>query len=229
MVAVSRSWCFTIHAGAAVAAAAVGETSSVPDEEVNRWMSGTVHFEKYQHMINYAVWQIERGHGHGGSGRLHVQGYIECKKPMRMKAVRMMVSGKAHLEARRGTREQARAYCMKMDSRVAGPWEYGVFREGYQRRGKGGVRGGGAGGQGTRTALQQVKMLLDAGVSVKAMNRDHFELWAKHDKVIHNHLQLNAVERSTKTKLHVFLGDPGTGKSSYCRMVSPYVFLETIW
>jgi len=79
----------------------------------------------------YIVWQRERG----ANGTVHHQGYVECHAPMRLGAMKEWLPS-AHFEPRRGTREQARAYCMKADSRdgeSAGPWERGDFDAGEQR------------------------------------------------------------------------------------------------
>lgn len=70
--------------------------------------------------IRYVVWQRERG----AEGTEHWQGYVEFDKPMRLAAVKLWLPT-AHFEPRRGTRDQARDYCMKADSRINGPWERG--------------------------------------------------------------------------------------------------------
>lgn len=77
----------------------------------------------------YCVYQLERGE----EGTLHFQGYVEFTKPMRMAAIKKFdgMEG-AHLEARLGSRDQARNYCMEQDTRVEGPWEYGVWDKGGQ-------------------------------------------------------------------------------------------------
>ena len=38
----------------------------------------------------------------------------------------------AHFEPRRGTRDQARDYCRKAETKVDGPWEHGAFGAGGQ-------------------------------------------------------------------------------------------------
>jgi len=61
----------------------------------------------------------------GESGTAHLQGYLELKTPERLVWLRGHVHQYAHFEQRRGTREQARDYCMK-----DGDWiETGVWRE----------------------------------------------------------------------------------------------------
>lgn len=55
------------------------------------------------------------------TGRTHWQGYVEFSKPVkRPQAQREIGDEKAHLEVRKGTREQAIAYCTKEDTRAPG-------------------------------------------------------------------------------------------------------------
>lgn len=142
-------------------------------------------------VVRYAVWQLERGGGGGEGGHEHVQGYVELNKPGRFKTI----LGGAHFETRKGSREQARVYCMKEDTRVLG-----ILREV--------VRGL------VRTCRQR---LLDSGMDEKAIHHADFELWAKQYKVISRHILLNCPQREWRTKLIVLHGDSGTGKSSYVR------------
>lgn len=69
--------------------------------------------------VRYAVFQLEESK----EGRLHWQGYVEMDRNQRMAAVQKAIGVPkgTHFEPRRGTREQARAYCMKNESRVIGP------------------------------------------------------------------------------------------------------------
>lgn len=43
----------------------------------------------------------------------HLQGYVEFEAAMRLNTVRQLLGGRAHLEQRRGTQEQAVEYCKK--------------------------------------------------------------------------------------------------------------------
>jgi len=66
------------------------------------------------------------------TGREHFQGYVEFTRSQRMKSVKDLCNDNTmHLEVRQGTREQARAYCMKEDTRKPGedngPWEFGTW------------------------------------------------------------------------------------------------------
>lgn len=91
-------------------------------------------------LVKYAIYSEEIGE----EGTYHLQGYIELTKPVRftqVKSICPILEG-AHFERRRGTPEEARAYCMKIDDPtfIAGPYEFGVFQ-----------------GQGTRIDLAALK------------------------------------------------------------------------
>ncbi len=68
--------------------------------------------------------------------REHFQGYIEffdCKRMGQVKSV----LGQCHLEARRGSRNKARAYCRKVESAMHGTQvEFGLWREDLSRKRK---------------------------------------------------------------------------------------------
>jgi hypothetical protein len=68
------------------------------------------------------------------TGRIHLQGYVEFDRPMRFGAVRRLPhleSGECWWGARKGSREEARDYCDKEESRVEDNpirFEFGDFR-----------------------------------------------------------------------------------------------------
>ncbi len=75
--------------------------------------------------IRYAVLQLEEG----DEGTRHFQAYLEFNKQKTLFALKVL-EPRGHWEARKGTREQARAYCMKEESRIEGPWELGDWAKG---------------------------------------------------------------------------------------------------
>lgn len=73
----------------------------------------------------YTVYQIEKC---PETGKIHAQGYTEFTRTMRMKAVKdAFEDNTLHLEPRQGTRNQARQYCMKEESREEAPKEFGEW------------------------------------------------------------------------------------------------------
>ena len=70
--------------------------------------------------VSYLVYQLEKDTSE------HVQGYVEFEGKLEWKDVKETM-GKAWYNFRKGSRESARNYCMKESTRVAGPWERGVW------------------------------------------------------------------------------------------------------
>lgn len=96
------------------------------------------------------------------SQRRHYQGYCQLKSTSRVKNAQAILGiGKSHVEPQRGTNAEARAYCMKLESRAdpnAVPVEFGQYCE----------------GQGDRTDLKSV-----VGLPIRTVARDHPELFVR--------------------------------------------------
>lgn len=99
-------------------------TQFLPDDQT----SGDVLTVEEWPDVAYVVWQKEIC---PTTNRLHYQGYIEFVGKKSYKWVQENCEGleSAHFEVRRGSQAEARRYCMKEDSRVDGPWEFGERRE----------------------------------------------------------------------------------------------------
>lgn len=81
--------------------------------------------------FQYMVYQLEIC---PTTQRTHIQGYLELKRQMDFSAVKALFypDTTVHLDARRGTRDQARSYCMKKESRQHAsdlPYEIGIWLE----------------------------------------------------------------------------------------------------
>lgn len=80
----------------------------------------------------YLVYQVEVA---PDTGNLHVQGYVEFKRSVRLgSAKKILGDNTTHFEPRQGSRDQARAYCMKEESRLHGPYEFGEWVPGEEAR-----------------------------------------------------------------------------------------------
>nr|QXP07740.1 MAG: replication associated protein [Arizlama virus] len=77
-------------------------------------------------IMDYLVYQMESA---PGTGRHHLQLFCSFKKKgMYSKAIQTILGDNtAHLESMKGTYKEASDYCKKVESRVSGPWEYGVL------------------------------------------------------------------------------------------------------
>lgn len=143
-------------------------------------------------VVAYATWQKERGE----QGTVHFQGYLELTSRRRLGFLRGLVP-RAHWEIRRGTAEEAKAYCNKEESRVDGPWEFGSM----------------VSGQGRRSDLVAVQEELDQGIPLCKIYRDHFESCARYSRFFKEYLVCTAVPRSTPPEVTVIVGAPGLGKT----------------
>lgn len=106
----ARHWCFTIaHPGEGADFVAV-------------WP------KQFNDTVRYVVMQCEIC---PKTQRDHIQGYIEMHAPTTMKVIKTFTGERSHVEPRKGTRHQARSYCMKIESRApdTDPWEYGIWNE----------------------------------------------------------------------------------------------------
>lgn len=157
--------------------------------------------------IRYSVWQKEKC---PVTGRLHLQGYSELKDSVRIPAFQKMTGliG-AHCEKRKGTREEAREYCMKSATRIEGPFEVGEWKEG---------------GQGKRTDLDEVaKMVKDKKPIVEIADTFPTQFIKFHRGIEKLHFTLN---RPVKMKPNVYWihGPSGVGKTKLAYERSPNAY-----
>ncbi len=77
--------------------------------------------------VRYIVFQQESA---PSTNAKHFQGYVEFYNKHRMGQVKTFLTGSPHVQPRKGTRDQARAYCMKEDTRIDGTlFEFGIWRQ----------------------------------------------------------------------------------------------------
>lgn len=75
-------------------------------------------FQNFQlgDFFNYMIYQEEKGTEEGTN---HFQGYIECREKRDLSWMKIHFNARAHYEPRKGTQEEAIAYCQKEDTRVS--------------------------------------------------------------------------------------------------------------
>jgi hypothetical protein len=143
--------------------------------------------------IKYAVWQLERGE----NGTPHWQGFVEWKSRGRRLNGMKALFPRAHLEVSRGTCAQNREYCTKEEGRLEGPYEIGECPE----------------GPGSRSDLKAVKRRLDEGASMKDISEEFFSTFVRYHRGLMEYKRMRVVERNWQTKVRVFYGPTGIGKS----------------
>lgn len=170
----SRNWCFTWN-----------QPSERYSEDLSACMSSDVR-------IKYLCGQLESG----ASSHSHFQGYVELKESVSMSTVRSLLPSGSHVEPRKGTRDQARDYTRKEESRIGEFIEFGTF-----------------GIQGKRKDLDEIWQLIKSGENFVAI-ADAFPAdsirYGKHIK----QLCFDVLpDRTHKTEILWFFGETGSGKS----------------
>jgi len=112
---------------------------------------------KFKDLVTYMVFQLEEGEKEKTP---HYQGYIEMTKPCRITALVKIQQMWYAKRAVKSTRDKARAYAMKEEGRLDGPWESNEWPPTL-------------GGQGQRTDLITVYERLRAGESIQAVADDN--------------------------------------------------------
>lgn len=154
--------------------------------------------------VKYCIWQLEKG----DEGTPHLQGYVSFTVALRLNALKK-IDSKAHWEARKGTVQQAIAYCSKEETRVAGPWEIGKIE------------------QGKRNDLAPLQDDLDGNRSMKFISKEHFHPYLKYHRGIQNYRRLHQPVRTEKTFVGVIVGETGVGKSRLMAQRFPDAFWKS--
>ena len=153
----------------------------------------------------YLVYQVEVS---PTTGAFHIQGYVEFARSVRLNSAKKLLGDPAaHLEPRQGSRDQARAYCMKEDSRAdheqAGPWEFGEWSSGAEKRSE------------LQLAVESIK----SGVSWENTVSEFTSLAVRHYKNLHavwNHFNCKPSRWNATSVQSLSLRRCRSGKDTIC-------------
>jgi len=158
--------------------------------------------------VRYMVYQHEVGE----EGTPHYQGYVELSKSVKLAGLKKWLT-RAHLEKRKGNRDQARAYCMKTDTQTHPPIEYGDWH---------------SGGSGKRNDLAEIQKKIHEGKPMREIAQEHFGSWLRYADGFKKYKKLVCQPARPKRKLEEFLHEPlnldkttliygpsGTGKTNF--------------
>lgn len=160
---------------------------------------------KIEGIVIYAVWQLERGE----RGTPHIQGYVELNVKSRTGTVSALAP-RGHWIAARGTAAENKVYCSKTEGRLEGPFEIGT-----------------AMAQGARIDLEETRVLIANGITMKELAEKNFPQFVRNYKAFQFYAQLIAVKRTWKTIVYVITGPTGIGKSRFVYQHVPNAYRQT--
>lgn len=172
----ARAFCWTLY--------------NTDDHERTLELLGTIPHHRY------SIFQFEKC---PSTDNTHFQGYSEFSGAVRPSSLKRVLGRELHVEFRRETRDRARNYCRKDDTRLAGPWELGEW----------------IGGPGHRSDIISLKRRLDLGESERSIAQDdeHFGTWLRYNRGIRRYINFRVQPRNFKTEVAILWGQPGTGKT----------------
>lgn len=162
----------------------------------------------------YLVYQLECGKE---TKKEHWQGYAEFDRPMRRAAaiISLDILG-AHLEVRKSKRSKVKQldaavqYCMKKETRVSGPHEFGEWNT----------------NQGNRMDYHKVSDMVKNGETDKTIAETHpNEFMRMHRGIAALRTALQKIpERNWKPEVILLSGKSGSGKSYLAHKMAPKAF-----
>lgn len=186
-MAQARRWCGTLN-------------------ELSNDFNGEEWFSALSDKVAYAVGQLEMGEK---TGHMHLQFYVQLNRSQRLNWLKAHISDKAHWEVSRGNAAQARAYCMKEETRVAGPWEVGQWATQGQTRG-----------------LSQAVEIMRGGATLQTVAQELPEVFIRHWRGLRE-WQREITAKPPRDlggdgpEVWVYWGPSGTGKSRKARDTWP--------
>ena len=155
-------------------------------------------FEYFQSLENfkYVIFSVERGENEQTE---HIQGFIIFNCGRRFRTVRKEFLFH-HIEKAKGTSVEARAYCLKSDTHVDGPYESDGFCE-----------------ERSRTDLKSFYEMVESGATNQELKKMFPKLYEKNVNKIHK-FRADAIEEKYKYSLRdvevtYIYGPPGAGKT----------------
>jgi len=197
----SRNWCFTVNNTDKY----INGDGTRPSDYVRLWKS----FRAASSTTTYGICQLEQA---DTTGKKHGQGYIEFTGNVRFSRLHKVLPG-IHFERRIGTRDQARDYCRKEGTRVAGPFEFGEWKPTATRS------------NGASTKPDLLTPIRDAIKNRTATQEEiatnNFKLWTVRYRAFERYESMTHTPRTTAPEVYVLFGNAGSGKSTYARTLAP--------
>lgn len=142
---------------------------------------------------------------------------MEFTRSVRFNIVQRLFEGHAWITTRRGTRDQARNYCMKEDTRISGPYENGDWR---------------LGGEGTRTDILAVADRVQQGATASDVASEFPCTFIKYHRGVEKLVGYSEKQRTQPPEIIICYGPTGTGKTKHCYDKYPRLYrkpCDTRW
>jgi len=197
----ARNWCFTyFFEGSFVRESFLSTIEGLVNEDI----------------LQYVVCQHELC---PTSQRAHLQGYFQFTEKHEMSWIKTNIEGTMHLTKARGTWQENKTYCSKIETRVEGPWEWGSPKS-----------------QGSREDLNYVKKCIDRGASWRDLyvNEETFHTVAQNHKSFERYRMYTMPHGARDIEVIVHLGPAGTGKTRAAHLnfkpfTVPFYTKDHIW
>lgn len=163
--------------------------------------------DNFEQKMKYIVYQDEIC---PKTNRLHRQGYVQLKKDHTLTGVKKIFNSKEiHLEQQKGTNEQARDYCLKLETAIPNTiTEKGDFTK----------------GKGQRKDIKKITTaLLNKEMTIPQLIREHPTMYLQYGRSFKNLLG-DAIEEKKPnecTDIHIYWGRTRTGKSRKAKTENP--------
>lgn len=147
------------------------------------------------------------GYEESNTGYKHYQGYLELKQELTYAQLYDIIGGKCHFAQRRGTKVQAINYCMKDGNFI----QYGELTE-----------------QGQRTDLENRRLDIENGKSMKEIAKEDFGQWCRNYKAFALYASMVEKHEARECEIEVIYGKPGTGKSTLAMTRYPMAYRKSL-
>lgn len=206
----ARNWCFTLN-------------NPVAHIDFTKWLD-----------LKFAIYMTEKGE----SGTLHFQGYLELKEPQRLSYLKKQLP-RAHLERRRGSKQQAIAYCLKEMKPDCMKWE--TITDEVTLSGNPVVYNYSGTPQdllkssepkkSLKERLEEVKELIRAGMTDYQIMESHYDLFVRYHRAFTLTRRIMGQPRNHEMKVIVCQGPTGTGKSRWAKETFPDAYWKqrSVW
>jgi len=135
------------------------------------------------------------------SDREHWQIYVVMHNPHSLSGIKKLFGKHVHCEVRKGTHEQAVAYCSKEKTRGKGP-DDGPFTWGAHDE------------QGKRNDLKSaIELIKNSDKPMDELIEQHPEMFVKFQRGLSALIAHRTKPRTTKTEFYFYFGPPGAGKT----------------